>query len=150
MGNEEIQYGVLQKKSFTRVIGFVLALIFFACSLTFIPALFFLLLIGISEWGLLGFLFACALIASPVLIVCIIDIFRKRGRVLSLIGLSLTLCCAFIVLPLRFITFTAPGSLFYPLNIYKFCRACECDFWLEYDKPHMINVESQNTFIIWQ
>lgn len=64
--------------------------------------------------------------------------FRKIGLIVS----------SFILFFFIFITFTPPGSMPYPLNIYKFKRALECDFWLDYDKEHMIDVQSQNTIIL--
>ncbi|MHC4061797.1 MAG: hypothetical protein ACYSUC_04295 [Planctomycetota bacterium] len=137
-----------QMKNVVGIAGFVLALVFFASAFTFVPALALLLMIAISSRGFFGLLFSCVLIASPAIIFCIWGVYWKAHTFLTSFGLSLTLLGVFVILPLRFVTFTAAGSVPYPFNIYKFRRGCSSHFWLEYDKPHMVDVQSQNTFIL--
>ncbi|MHC4664607.1 MAG: hypothetical protein ACYS9T_01450 [Planctomycetota bacterium] len=148
MADEQEANKLPQMKNIVGIAGFVLALVFFASTFTFVPALALLLMIAISSRGFFGLLFSCGLIASPVIVFCIWALYWKAHRGLTLFGLSLTLLAALVILPVRFITFTAAGSVPYPLNIYKFRRACRSHFWLEYDKAHMVDVQSQNTLIL--
>jgi hypothetical protein len=103
--------------------------------------------------GKIGFILSLLIIptlclsAIPSLILCIHGLIKSRGRKYSTIGLLMNFITP-VLLIFIFITFTPPGSMPYPLNIYKFKRALECDFWLDYDKEHIIDVQSQNTVII--
>ncbi len=106
-----------------------------------------------TNTGKIGFILSLltlptlCLSAIPSLIFCVHGLIKSRGRKFSAIGLLINLI-ATVSLFFIFITFTTPGSMPYPLNVYKFKRALECDFWLNYDKEHIIDVQSQNTIII--
>lgn len=121
MVNSQTQNTVSRKKVSVSLIGFILAVMI---------------------------LFTCGLTAIPSLILCIVGIIRKDRLVLALIGLVIALFCFLFLLPYCFITFTPPGSMPYPLNNYKFRRACNCDFWIDYDPSNMVEVQSQNTIIL--
>ncbi len=98
--------------------------------------------------GLLGFFVACLLFVSPVLALFSVAIRRKSGRGIAWTGLVLAILCATIVLPVRLITYTPAGSVPNVFREYKFRKACPCGFWLDFDKKHMTDVQSQYMIIL--
>ena len=103
--------------------------------------------------GKIGFILSLLILptlclsAIPSLSFCVHGLIKSRGRKLATIGLLINLIFLTLLFFI-FITFSSPGSMPYPLNVYKFKRALECDFWLDYDKDHIIDVQSQNTIIL--
>ncbi len=86
--------------------------------------------------------------ALPSLIVCLLGLGSKKRRKRSLYGILIT-CVSLILLLFAFITFTPPGSIPPPLNVYKFKRACsQAAFWLDFKKEAIVDIQSQNTFIL--
>ncbi|MHC4927653.1 MAG: hypothetical protein ACYTER_10090 [Planctomycetota bacterium] len=117
---------------------------------------------GLSLLGIVGFCLTFPWMLTPLMIFilptwlliifvssifCIHRLLRKRNDKFAIAALSLNFILV-IFLPIIFITFTHPGVLPFQLRVYKFKRALECDFWLNYDKKHIIDVQSQNTFIL--
>lgn len=131
------------KKINTGKIGFILSLVSLAVSLLLlIQPIFF-----IFVFLMLPPLTLCLLILFSFCF-CLYALIRNRGRKLAAAGLFINIT-TIILLSFLFITFTPPGSMPYPLNICKFKRACpEAVFWLDFDKEHMDEVQSQYTVII--
>lgn len=105
-----------------------------------------------SKLGLIGIIlsitvfFTLGLTAIPAIIICIIGLFKLRQRILPCLGLLITLISLFSLM-IIFITFLPPNWTPTFLNTYKFKRALECDFWLSYDKEHLIDIQSHNTYL---
>lgn len=92
-------------------------------------------------------LISLGLTAIPTIVICIIGLFKLRQRKLPCLGLLITLISLFTLM-IIFITFLPHNMTPAFLNTYKFKRALECDFWLSYDREHLIDIQSQNTFIL--
>jgi hypothetical protein len=91
-------------------------------------------------------LISLSLTAIPAIIICLIGLFKPRQRTLPCIGLLITLISLFSLM-IIFITFLPHNMTPAFLNTYKFKRALECDFWLSYDKEHLIDIQSHNTYL---
>ena len=128
------------KKINTGKIGFILSLVILpALCLSFSSSLT-LLLILISP--ILCLLLFISLIFS------VHGLIKNRNRKLAITGILVNIF-SIILLFFLFITFTPPGSMPYPLNIYKFKRSCpQATFWLDFDKEHVAEVQSLYTVII--
>lgn len=88
------------------------------------------------------------LTALPAAVVCLFGLGNKKRRKRCLYGLSIV-CSSLIILSWLLITITPPGSLPYSLRHYKFKRACsQAAFWLDYKKEAIVDIQSQNTFIL--
>lgn len=127
-----------KKKANTGKIGFILS---FAAPLSVIVPLIVLFLIP-SPITLLVFIIPPLLLFLSVAY-CIHGLIKKKNRKLAIAGL---LTNFFIVIFLFFllITQTPPGWMPYPLNFYKFKRACpKAVFWLDFDRAHIEQVQSQ-------
>lgn len=127
----------------TGKIGFMLTL---AAPLSVIMPFLILALIPLSIFAWFLFLIPPVLFILSI-IYCIHGLIRKRNRKLATTGLLIN---AIIVIFLFFllITLTPPGSIPYPLNIYKFKRACpKAVFWLDFDRNNIELVQSQRLFI---
>ncbi len=128
----------------TGKIGFILS---FAAPVSIVASpiiILFLIPSSMPAW----MLFLIPLVLFPLSIFyCIHGLVKKKSPKLAITGLLIN-PLSIVILCFLFITFTPPGSMPYPLNIYKFKRALECDFWLDYDREHIIDVQSQNTIIL--
>ncbi|MHC4292586.1 MAG: hypothetical protein ACYTEU_14430 [Planctomycetota bacterium] len=142
---EQMEIQLETKKINTAKIGFVLSLALLAVSiLLFIPSFFF---IFVFVTFLMPYVLLCPLI---LLTFCFLihGLIKKRNQKLAITGVFCTLA-ATVLLFLTLITFTPPGSMPHPLNIYKFKRACpEAAFWLDYDKEHIINFKSLSAIVL--
>ncbi|MHC4883414.1 MAG: hypothetical protein ACYTCV_12615, partial [Planctomycetota bacterium] len=130
------------KKINTGKIGLILTLV---APLSIVVPPIILFIIPFPMAGLVLF------IIPPVLfllsfIYCVHGLIKKRSRKLATTGLVIN-ALIIIILFFLLIILTPPGSIPYPLNIYKFKRACpEAAFWLDYDREHIEQVQSQNVF----
>ena len=140
---EDMRNQTETKKVSTGKIGFILA---FAMpfSVVALPVILLSIPFLMNIWVMLIVLAVLFILSA---IYCIHGLVRNRSRKLASAGLLINFIMPFLLF-FTFITFTPPGSMPYPLNIYKFKRALECNFWLDYDKEHMTDVQSQNTIII--
>lgn len=130
------------KKPNTGKIGFVLS---FAAPLFVVVPLIIIFLIP-SPLAVLLFIVPPVLFFLSV-IYCIHGLINKRNRKLAITGLLVNISIV-IILFFLLITFTPPGSIPYPLNIHKFKRACpEALFWLDFDRAHIEQVQSQRLLI---
>ena len=132
-----------RKKINTGKIGFVLSLALLAISiLLFIPPIF---MVFIYVTLLMPYVLLCPLILL-ILFFLVHGLIKKRSRILATAG-SCIILTAIILLFSTLITLAPPGSMPYPLNIYKFKRACpKAAFWLDFDRGHIEQVQSQNVF----
>jgi hypothetical protein len=133
------------KKINTGKIGFILSLALLAVSiLLFIPSIFF---IFVFVTFLMPYVLLCPFILL-IFFFLIHGFIKSRSRKLAIAGLFSTLV-AIVLLFSTLITLTTPGSMPYPLNIYKFKRACpEAAFWLDYDKGHIVNLNSFSAMVL--
>lgn len=133
------------KKINTGKIGFVLSLALLAVSiLLFIPPIFF---IFVFVTFLMPYVLLCPFILLTFSFL-IHGFIKSRSRKFVIAGLFSTLV-AIVLLFSTLITLTPAGSMPYPLNIYKFKRACpEAAFWLDYDKGHIVNLNSFSAMVL--
>jgi hypothetical protein len=136
----------VRRRYFWGVFCFCVGVVIVLAALTYVPH--FLFLFFCIEMGLVGFFLACFLFVSPVLALFSVAIWRKSGRVIAWIGLVLAILCTTVVLPVRLITYTPAGSVPNAFREYKFRKACPCGFWLDFDKKHMTDIQSQYTIIL--
>ncbi|MBL7214707.1 MAG: hypothetical protein ISS71_03400 [Phycisphaerae bacterium] len=131
------------KKANTGKIGFILT---FAAPLSMVVPLIIIFLIP-SPVALLLF------IAPPVLfllsvVYCTHGLFKKRSPKLATTGLIIN-ALIIVILFLLLIGLTPPGTMPYPLNLYKFKRTCpKAAFWLDFNKEHIERIQSQYAFLI--
>lgn len=129
------------------ITGFVLAILLVVFLLTPYSRLLFLFLVGIDRGLPLALLAISTLLAAPAFLVSLAGVRQARRSRIAAASLALSAICALLLGPARFLPFTRQGSLPYHLRILKFRLACPCGFWLDFDKPNMVDLQSYDTFL---
>lgn len=124
----------------TGKVGFVLALISIVSLILFIV---------VEEMCfLIIFIPTFLILCGASLVLCSYGLFTNTDRKLAITGLSIN-GCAIVLFFFIFIGLTPPGSVPYPLSVYKLKRACpEAAFWHDFDYDHISRIKSQYTIII--
>jgi hypothetical protein len=131
------------KKRNTGKIGFMLTI---AAPLSVLLPLIILFIIPFPMIGLVLFIIPPVLFLLSV-VYCTHGLIKKRNRKLATTGLLID-ALIIVILFFLLIGLTPPGTMPYPLNIYKFKKTCpKAAFWLDFDKEHIEQVQSQSLFI---